>query len=62
MKPSLALFFAFVSVILLCGIGFAIATKLLWLTVLFIVVAFSWMGFGFSVKARLNKQSQVVKN
>lgn len=55
MKPSLALLFSIISVVLLSGIGFAIATKILWLTLIITVAAFGWIGLGFALKARLNK-------
>jgi hypothetical protein len=53
-----ALFFAAVGVILLLGVSFSISLRSLWLTLLFGVLAFFWIGFGFAMKARARRKRE----
>jgi hypothetical protein len=56
LKKSMALFFAITGVLLLIAIPISLSFRQLWLVVLFSVLAVSFIGFGFVVKARLRKK------
>ncbi|MFD2670708.1 DUF5325 family protein [Marinicrinis sediminis] len=58
MNKKLSLLFAFGSVLLLCAAGAALSYRQAWLALLFIVLYIGFVGFGFVLKSKRNKQKQ----
>jgi hypothetical protein len=56
MNRLMALGFSLAGVVLLTAIGFAFSIGSGWLVALFTIAAIGWIGFGFVVKARLQRR------